>query len=97
MTFAKSVDRPTAKPGDTLTYSMSYSNIGTSVATMVIVTDGIPLETDYIGDSVTLNGVPKSDAVIGDEVVVSGGMVTVTVGTVLPGQSGTITFKVRIQ
>ncbi|MCU0454113.1 MAG: hypothetical protein MUE68_10690 [Bacteroidetes bacterium] len=97
MTFAKGVNRPTAKPGDTLTYTMTYSNTGTSLATMVIVTDGIPMYTTYVQQSVVLNGVPRTDQSGDDEVVVSGGVVQVAVGSVVPGGSGTITFRVRIQ
>lgn len=96
MTFSKGADRMTVKPGDTVTYTMSYANVGTAVATVVIVTDGIPMETVYLTDSVLLNGVSKTDAALDDEVVVSGGMVQVNVGTVPPGASGTIQFRIRI-
>jgi uncharacterized repeat protein (TIGR01451 family) len=96
MTITKNVNAPSAKPSDTLTYTATYTNNGTAVATVVIVTDAVPQYTTYVLQSVILNNVSKSDESDGDEVVVSGGIITINVGTVSPGQTGTIKYKVKI-
>ncbi|MFZ1977109.1 MAG: DUF11 domain-containing protein, partial [Bacteroidota bacterium] len=97
MTVSKSVDKSHGKPGDTLTYTMTYKNTGTANAMFVTLTDPSPNNTNYVANSVTLNGVAQTDAADGDATTYSGGMLQINVGTVTPGQSGTIVFKVVIQ
>ena len=97
MTVSKSVDKSHGKPGDTLTYTMTYKNTGTANAMFVTLTDPSPNNTNYVANSVTLNGVAQTDAADGDATTYSGGMLQINVGTVTPGQSGTIVFKIVIQ
>ena len=97
MTLIKSVDKSHGKPGDTLTYSMTYKNTGTANATFVTLTDPSPNNTTYVANSVTINGTAQTDAADGDETTYSGGMLQINIGTVTPGQTGTIIFKVVIQ
>jgi uncharacterized repeat protein (TIGR01451 family) len=97
MTLTKSVDKSHGKPGDTLTYSMTYKNTGTANATFVTLTDPSPNNTTYVANSVTINGTAQTDAADGDETAYSGGMLQINIGTVTPGQMGTIIFKVVIQ
>lgn len=47
MTFSKTVDLAEANPGDTLTYELSYSNIGSGAADNVIIQDTIPSKTTF--------------------------------------------------
>jgi uncharacterized repeat protein (TIGR01451 family) len=96
MVFSKISSVPSPRPGDTLTYTITYTNTGTGKASQVVVTDSIPLRTTYIPQSVTLNAVAKTDAVDGDEVKVVGTLITINIGQVQLGQSGTIKYKVRI-
>ena len=84
-------------PGATLRYTLQYSNTGTGDAAQVEITDPIPANTSYAPNSVVLNSVAKTDAPADDEVTVSGGTITVALGTVTAGFSGTITFDVLIQ
>ena len=62
-----------------------------------MITDTLPDEVDYVADSVTLNGAAKTDVADADEVTVSGGTVTVSLGTVAAGAQGTITFRVTVK
>ncbi len=39
----KTVDPDTAQPGDTVTYTLTYSNAGNLIATSVVITDDVPL------------------------------------------------------
>jgi uncharacterized repeat protein (TIGR01451 family) len=98
MTMTKSVSSTTGRmrPGDTLVYTINYKNIGTTTATFVSVSDPNPNNTTYVPESVTLNAVHKTDAADADEVTVSSNIIQVNVGTVTPGQAGTITYRVRI-
>ena len=52
---AKSVDKSTAKVGDTLTYTITLTNNGNATGT-VTVTDEIPTGTTLVADSITANG-----------------------------------------
>jgi len=96
-TCSKSVNKSTAAPGDTLTYTVTYGNNGTDTATFLIISDTVPFETTYVPNSVTLNGVPKTDAADADQVTVSGSNISVSVGTVPVGGSGTFSFRVKVK
>jgi uncharacterized repeat protein (TIGR01451 family) len=91
MTLTKTVDQPTGRPGDTLTYTMNYKNIGTSTSVTTIAWV-IPAQENYVPGSITLNGVTQSDA--GDVV---GSTITVVVGDVTPGTAGVIKYKAIIK
>jgi len=86
-------------PGTVLTYTIVVTNNGAGNATTVVLTDPVPANTTYVGGSITLNGVGKTDAGFDDEGdfnVTTGGAITVSVGTLAPGASVTVTFQVTI-
>ena len=97
MTMSKTVDKANARPGDTLTYTVSYSNIGTGTATLVTIQDISPTATTYIANSVKLNGNAETDNGGDGVVTVSGATITINVGQVAPGKSGNIKFKVLVK
>lgn len=96
MTMTKTADKSSARPGDTITYTITYSNIGTQPATLVSVTDTEPQNTTYIANTVIINSVSKTDAADADSATLMGSMIQFNIGQVLPGTSGTITFKVKV-
>ena len=55
ITGAKSVDKSTAKVGDTLTYTIKLTNSGNGDG-KVTVTDEVPTGTTLVADSITANG-----------------------------------------
>ena len=55
ITGAKSVDKSTAKVGDTLAYTIKLTNSGNGDGT-VTVTDEVPTGTTLVADSITANG-----------------------------------------
>jgi uncharacterized repeat protein (TIGR01451 family) len=73
-------------PGDTAEYQLVFSNTGSANATGVIITNPIPANTTLVANSV----VPSQGA------VGSTNPITVNVGTVSPGNSVTITFRVTV-
>ncbi|MFQ5909327.1 MAG: hypothetical protein ACE5IJ_01230, partial [Thermoplasmata archaeon] len=83
MTFSKSVDVQYADPGDSITYTISYENVGTGVATDVVIVDIIPDFTTYV----------SSDPVYDQ---MSGQTLTWNVGTIQPNAGGTIALVVEV-
>lgn len=96
LTLSSNVTNPV--PGDTVTYTILYSNVGDGNATNTIVSASSPLHTTYVPNSVVVNSVAKTDASDSDGVTVSMGNITVNLGTIVgtlaPGASGSITYKV---
>lgn len=88
MTLAKTDGVTTARPGDVLTYTLSYANIATGptagAALSTVIRDTIPANTTYVGCSPTAT---CSEA---------GGVVTFNLGTVAAGASGSVTVSVRV-
>jgi len=82
-TFSKSVDASTADPGDLLVYVLSYQNIGTGDASLVIVEDTLPADVTFI------SSVPAATSAFGQTH-------TWVIGDVAAGASGTITITVRV-
>ncbi len=96
MTLSKLADVPDPRPGREIRYQITYTNVGGGRAIQFGVTDAVPANTSYILQSVLHNGAPKTDEADGDEVIVTNNAVAVDVGSVNPGSSGVIEFRVRI-
>ena len=84
--FTKSVNRKYAGKGDTVTYTIIANNTGNATATNVILTDAIPYNTNYVRDSLTVNGVSYN----GDP---NNG---ITLTSIPPNSSSYITFSALI-
>ncbi len=83
---AKTVDKDVAKPGDTLRYAITLSNLG-NVRTTLLLTDTIPAHTSLVTGTL--------DATVG-EAELSGGAVS-WAGSLAPTALVTITFDVTIE
>ncbi|MDA1853814.1 hypothetical protein PDJ89_14995 [Bacillus cereus] len=83
----KTADKTAVDIGDIITYTITFNNDGTVPATNVIFTDSIPAGTTFIPNSVVLNNnpVPNSNPALG-----------ITVGTLNPGETKTLSFQVRV-
>ena len=81
-----------------LTYTAVIVSTGDAPAENVVFTDIIPANTTYVPDTITLNGSPVSDAYPDAD----GGFdsvnnrIVVNIGTLNPGVTATITFRVLI-
>ena len=84
----KEVDKAMVATGETLTYTINYGNSWT-VVWPAVVTDILPLKTEYILNSAT------STPNVGQPTV-NGQTLTWNVGTLQPGARGTITIKAKI-
>ncbi len=89
LTITKDVDETTAAPGDTLVYTIVVTNSGPSTATNVDLTDTLPTGVTFVTGTTTVGGQTVNG---------SGGSPTVTstIGTLLSGQSATITIDATI-
>ena len=81
-----------AKPGDTITYSIQFKNYGGSPATNVLLIDDVPAGILAQPQTVTLNGVNAASAA-----TLAGQRLTVKVGTLAVGAVETVTFDALVQ
>lgn len=106
LNITKSADKANAKPGETITYTITVQNThDTAAASNVEVTDSVPTYTAYVANSTRLNSI----TVDGDGATspLSGGLLidadavraagAVASGTLNAGESATITFSVTVQ
>ena len=108
VTLTKAISVASGAPGTTATYTLTYTNTGNSMATAVAVTDVIPAGMTYVSDSgrwSATGATPLNDAATIASVgtapntlssSLTGNTFVATVNQVTPGQSGTITFKVKV-
>ena len=91
--------------GDSLSYTVNYSNVGNDSSTNTVIVDNIPVGTSFIPGSIKINGVAKTDGAGDDQAEydfinrrvifrIGVGANAVTGGRVGVGVSGTVTFKV---
>jgi uncharacterized repeat protein (TIGR01451 family) len=91
---------PKAIPGATLRYTVTVTNNGTEDADSVVLVDQTPVNTTYVGETITLDGGPLTDAGgddAGDYGVTNPNSVTVSIGTLAAsGGSAVVTFDVTV-
>lgn len=111
MTLTKSVaaQNGRSRPGDTLIYTITYTNTGSGSANQIVISDVSPNNTTYIDESVRIdnsanggtgNGstyVSKTDTGDADEVTEASGTITVSLGAVGPRLLGDATHTGKIQ
>jgi len=89
----------TARPGDTLEYTVTYSNSGAGALTAIVVTDATPAFTTFLAASCVtpLPAGITSCSVTTQPAVNASGSVAWTLGGSLPaGGSGTVLYTVRV-
>jgi len=87
ITLTKSVDQTQAYPGNILTYTITYKNVGNKEAKEAIIEDKIPSQTTYLLGSATNNGNYDS----------TNNKIIWNIGNLQPGQSGSLSFKVKVE
>lgn len=86
--LTKSVNKTQALYGEALTYTITYKNNGTATATNVRIVDTIPTSATYINNSATPASVSQLTA--------AERKLTWQIGTVLAGQSGSVTYQIAV-
>ncbi len=82
-------------PGDVLRYTVTTTNAGSPV-TAASVSDALPAGVSYVAGSLTSNGSALTDTGGDDAGQVSGGTVTVSIGTLGRNATSTVTFDARV-
>ena len=89
LVITKSADINSAAPGQVITYTLNYSNIGTRGAAGVQVTETVPANTTFVASgSSTWTGCVDGAA--------ANAQCTNTVGALAANAGGTLTFKVKV-
>lgn len=84
-TLIKTANVKTAVVGDVFQYNVTISNLSTDItAANVIFYDVLDMTLQYVSGSLTIDGVPQMDPQVG-----------VTLGTIGPGVTRHLSFKVR--
>jgi uncharacterized repeat protein (TIGR01451 family) len=84
ITISLSVDKSAAKPGDTLTYTVTYANTGTGAAENAVISVPLPPAVTFIaaGNGSSYDGTSQK--------------VVWTVPSVAPGGSGSVSFQAQV-
>lgn len=88
-TILKAVDKLTANVGDTLTYTITITNIALSPITNLAFTDTIAAGATYIASSFALNGTAATPTV-------NGNTLSYTIASIAALGTAVITFQVKI-
>ncbi|MDQ7031008.1 MAG: hypothetical protein Q9O62_15185 [Ardenticatenia bacterium] len=83
--ISKSATPAVVKAGDLITFTIRYTNAGNVDLEQVVITDPVPLHTDYLPGTITGPGADDSNPEV----------LFWNVGTVPVGTSGTLSFVVR--
>lgn len=88
-TLLKSVDKLTANIGDTLTYTVTITNIGLSPLTNLPFTDILPQGSLYIANSFTVNGTAATPTLTNNTL-------TYTVPSIAALGTATLQFQAKV-
>lgn len=97
LTLAKQVDKENVRPGETLTYTVTYTNQGAASLREVVIHDATPAYTRLV--SIAAGAPPEgvsSVTVVAPAVGAAGAIRWEFSGELAPGASGAVTFTVRV-
>ena len=95
--LTKAVDKTTAKPGDTLTYTLAFTNQGTAALASLMVFDNTPAYTTFV--SATAGTLPAGLTLTSSTNPGAGNSGAVQwnfSGSLAPGAGGTVQFLVKV-
>jgi uncharacterized repeat protein (TIGR01451 family) len=103
LTLNKAVDKAQARPGEVLTYTLTYTNTGSGTAHNMQFLDIIPANTQYVAGSASGTGATIQFQHVNGGTFDSSDAAPVTAvkwtipGPIAPGATGTLRFQVRIR
>ena len=98
LTLVKTVNKPTATPGEVITYTLAYANQSSEPLANIVISDATPSFTTFVAAS--NDPLPQSVTAVtvtAPTTGASGPMQWTFTGTLPPGSSGTVSFQVRLQ
>ena len=96
--LTKSVDKTTAAPGDVITYTITYTNVGSESLSVFFINDITPAYTTFVSAAAGALPLNLTAVVITKPTVGAAGPLRWDfTGTLAPGSSGTVTFQVQVQ
>lgn len=98
LALVKSVDKPTALPGDIITYTIAYRNDSSGVLTTLVINDATPAFTVFQAAACGPNPANITSCTLTSQPAVNstGALVWTLGGGLLPGANSTVTFSVRL-
>jgi uncharacterized repeat protein (TIGR01451 family) len=98
LVLAKAVDRASALPGELLTYTITYTNLSNAPLTAIEVADATPAWTVFEDAACGTAGAGLSACGVSLEPAMgaTGAVRWTMTGALLPGASGSVTFRVRV-
>jgi uncharacterized repeat protein (TIGR01451 family) len=98
LVILKSVNAVTARPGDVLTYTITYSNNGPAPLSGIVIHDATPAFTVFESASCATLGAGLTACVVSSQpsAGAAGPLVWTLSGSLAPGASGSVTFQVRV-
>ena len=98
LVLSKTVDKATAKSGDVLLYTITYRNTGADALTNLVVSDATPAYTRFVSAAEGTRATGLTGVTIATPGVNNKGAVKWTfAGSLNPGQSGTVVFRVQVE
>jgi uncharacterized repeat protein (TIGR01451 family) len=88
-TVSKTVDKLSANVGDTLTYTVTVTNVSLSSITNLPFTDALPQGSAYVGGSFAVNGTSATPTVTDNTL-------TYTIPSIPAAGAAVLTFQVRV-
>lgn len=88
-TILKAVDKLTANIGDTLTYTVTITNLGLSAITNLPFTDAVPAGSTFVTGSFTVNGTAATPTV-------TGSTLTYTIPSIAALGTAAVQFQVKV-
>lgn len=96
--LVKTVDKSTANPGDTVTYTLTYTNNGAGPLSNIVIFDVVPAYSLFVSAT---NGTLPNDltgcAITQPAANTKGNLRWTFAGTLASGGTGTVTFAVKVE
>jgi len=86
-TINKTANVSSARTGDLVTYTVAIQNTGTAAANLVVATDALSDATDFVPNSLFVNGVQQTNIDI---------QAGISLGTIAVNQTVTLTYQVNV-
>lgn len=99
LVLAKSVDQANAAPGGYLLYTITFTNPGTVPLANIVIRDATPPWTTFDSASCAATGSGITGCALTTQPAAgaTGNVVWTLTGSLLPGGSGTVSFRVRLE